>query len=110
MAIYNQSNFYAVPCGRHAGKRYYRFPVKVLLNSSRACSTLASFTVLVIASKAADAANLVRDEWLHRPETEIIATGPRGGETVRYVGWESSIGHQLLAPRAPESFQFDFGS
>lgn len=72
------------------GKTAYRVPVEVKLNSSVACATLAEFRLCVIAHSTVDAANWVRACY-NRPETEIIAYGPQGGKTYRYIGWESAI-------------------
>jgi len=45
---------------------------------------------------------VVRDQFATRPDTEGIADGPRGGETSRFVGWESAIAAHLWAQRGPE--------
>ena len=81
------------------GKPVYRVPVFVLLNDSTLCSTVAEYRYDVIARSATAAANLLRDEWAARPETEIFAFGPEGGKVHRFVGWESAIGHAMLEPR-----------
>lgn len=88
--------------GRHAGRNWFRFPVLIRHNSSRECRTLAERRLTVIASSAADAANWARDnEAGNIPETEIIATGPRGGEVLRFIGWDSAIGNELFEDRGP---------
>lgn len=80
---------------KHQGQQFYRVPVRVLLNNSTTLATAVRI-VEVIARNAAEAANLVRDEYGSRPETEIQAYGPRGGKVCRYVGWESAIANELL--------------
>lgn len=97
-------NVAAVPIGRYAGRNVYRVPVYVRENSSRLCRTVASRWLIVTAHSAADAANYVRDT-IDRPETEIIAIGPKGGEAHRYVGWHSAIARGVLgAHRVPVQF------
>jgi hypothetical protein len=81
--------------GTYKGRKVYRVPVLVKLNSSRLLRTLVEVVEEVVAYSAADAANFVRDEWVERPETEIFAYGPKGGVTHRFIGWESSIGAQM---------------
>lgn len=85
----------AVKVGRIADRPYYRVPVMVRENSSRACATVATYWLTVYAHSAADAANYV-SESLNRPETEVIAIGPKGGEVLRYTGWHSAIGRELF--------------
>jgi hypothetical protein len=77
------------------GIQVHRVPVRVLLNDSRRCETVESLTFEVLATSVADAANYIRHEYRTRPETEVIAYGPKGGETRRYVGWDSAI-HALM--------------
>lgn len=90
--------------GSYQGKPVYRVPVRVVLNNSQ--GRLAdwinppSACVEIIARSAVEAANYVRDLVAHRPETEVFAYGPKGGETHRFVGWESSIFHQMTQPRS----------
>lgn len=91
----------------HGGKRYYKVPVRVLFNSSRQCRTLAVKIVQVIATSAAAAADLVRDEYLWRPETEIEAYGPRGGLVQRYVGYHSHIASEIFAAPAGRPLALD---
>lgn len=94
-------NVAAVPIGRYNGRRVYRVPVFIRANSSRHCATIASGWTTVTAYGAADAANWVRDQ-INRPETEVVAIGPRGGEVHRYIGWHSYIGSAVLgAGREP---------
>lgn len=78
------------------GKRYYRFPVKVIFNDSRTCRTVEVRVYNVTASTAAEAANYIV-EALNRPETEVIAYGVRGGKTKRYIGWHSAIARELFS-------------
>jgi hypothetical protein len=93
--------------GRYQGKPVYRVPVVVKFNDSRQCRTVAERTYTVISHSPADAANAVRQEWAHRPETEVVAYGAKGGETYRYVGWFSAIGHALGAGYgAPQQLRF----
>lgn len=96
-----QRRLAAVPCGRYRGRQFYRFPVRVQLNDSQRLETATTLTFSVMAATAADAANWVRDQVATRPETEILAIGPKGGEVKRYVGWHSAIGAELFQPRGP---------
>ena len=93
---------------RYRGRQFYRFPVRVQLNDSQRLETATTLTFSVMAATfsvmaatAADAANWVRDQVATRPETEILAIGPKGGEVKRYVGWHSAIGAELFQPRGP---------
>lgn len=97
---------YARYIGRDAsGRKVYRVPVKIIFNNS--AGTVDDWInpptseIDVIAYSAADAANWARAQYATRPETEIISWGPQGGETRRFIGWESAIGAEMLAPRAP---------
>jgi len=88
--------------GRVSRRPLFRVPVFVVMNDSTLCATVAERRYEVLARNATEAANLLRDEYAERPETEIYAYGPQGGEVYRYVGWESSIAAQMMAPRGPE--------
>lgn len=81
----------ARPLGKVKGRMVSRFKVRAVFNNSYECRTVATLDYDVIAHTASDACNLIRDLWQHRPETEIITYGPQGGETRRYIGWESAI-------------------
>lgn len=96
----------AVPVGKLQGRNVYRVPVTVQLNSSRLCTTVARHRMTVLAYGAADAANYARNLYATRAETEIFATGPRGGITKRYVGWESAIAAAMF--QRPRVLQFDW--
>jgi hypothetical protein len=97
--------------GTIGGRNVYRYPVSVKLNDSRSdlvetLGTIGSAFYRITAFTAADAANAIRDLYRHRPETEIVAYGPFGGETYRYVGWDSAIYAGLVdrpwaGPRLP---------
>jgi hypothetical protein len=91
----------ATPLARYKGKPMYRVPVCIKENSSRLCKTLRTSWTVVTARSATDAANWVRDR-VKRPETEIVAIGPKGGEVHRYVGWESYIGSAVFGAKAPK--------
>lgn len=97
--------------GRYKGRRYYRVPVRVDCNDSRACATVARLWFWVVAPTATDAANWIRDNEpgiRSRAETEIRAYGPRGGEVYRYIGWYTAIGTALAtARRIHPSLPFD---
>jgi len=81
--------------GRLNGKNVYRVPVYVRANDSRQCATVAEFgPTWVTAYGAADAANFLNEE-INRPETEVYAYGPKGGEVMRYTGWQSHIGREI---------------
>lgn len=90
---------YARKVGRHAGRNVHRVPFVVLFIDSRHCKTLATEEGTVLAYSAVDAANLLRDEYATRPETQIYAWGPKGGEVFRFVGWESAVAMELLEHR-----------
>ena len=81
--------------GKLNGKRIHRFPVVVKLNNSQTFET-EKFTLFIVSDSAANAANYVRDHMNNRPETEIIAIGPKGGETYRYIGWYSAIAGEMF--------------
>ena len=93
----------ALKVGKAHGKQYYSVPVRILFNSSRQCRTIAVKIVWVKARNATDAANYIRDEYSWRPETEVIAYGPRGGKVERFIGFEFSIGAQLFDAAVPRS-------
>ena len=60
------------------GKKVYRVPVKVILNDSRKHRTWGKEPEewhQVHASSISDAANLIRDLYKFRPETDIVAFG-----------------------------------
>lgn len=87
----------AVFRGRYNGRRWYLVPVFISRNNSRTLSEKKEL-VWVLAPSAADAANHVRDTEpgvYNRPETEVTAYGPKGGEQYRYVGWYSCIANQV---------------
>lgn len=94
--------------GHYKGRKVYAFPVEVTKN----IGVLGNIDTwlnpgkehwVVTSHTAADAANYVRDQFATRPETEITAYGPKGGRAAyRYVGFESSIWGQMMAPRGPE--------
>lgn len=96
-----QGRLAAVPCGRYKGRPVYRFPVRVRFNNSQRLETVAEIAFEVMAATAADAANWARDQVATRPETEVMAIGPRGGEVRRYVGWASAIGSMLFCEQGP---------
>lgn len=97
----------ALKVGKAHGKQYYSVPVRILFNSSRQCRTIAVKIVWVKARNATEAANHIRDEYMWRPETEVIAYGPRGGKVERYIGFESSIAGQLFGGGVPISASFE---
>jgi hypothetical protein len=95
----------AVKIGRLAGRNVYRVPVYIRANDSRLCATVARGWTTVTAYGAADAANWVRGH-IDRPETEVVAIGPKGGEAHRYIGWHSYIGGAVLnGARRPHQLQ-----
>jgi hypothetical protein len=94
--------------GTIAGRPVYRIPVRVACNDSRKLATVAEYFYRVIAYSAAGAANYIRDQFATRPETEVFAYGPQGGETYRYVGWESAIGSAMFdRPRSSMRLPFE---
>lgn len=76
---------------RHNGRTVYRVPFVVRLNDSQQCAEVGHIEGEILAYSAAEAANALRHEYRHRPETEVYTYGPRGGEHYRYIGWESAI-------------------
>lgn len=99
--------------GTFQGKRVFRFPVRVQLNSSRQLCTVAELVYLVHSFSAAAAADYVRDLWSTRAETEITCYGPKGGKAAyRFIGWESAISHAMIANHSrshqPHQLPFTF--
>lgn len=93
------SRIHAHPLLPYKGQKFYRVPVRI--RQSTLYSEGEAWTH-VIAPDAASAANLVRDEiaaHVDRP-TEIVAYGPGGGETRRWIGWESMVGAELFRARS----------
>lgn len=80
-------------------KRMYRFPVRVETAYPQSHFLWDTSTVqfTVIASTAAEAANWVRDTCELEPWTTITVRGPRGGDTVRFVGYESWTWREMMA-------------
>ena len=85
----------AVPAGKYKGRKVYRVPVYVRCNDTQACATVASYWLTVKAYSAAEAANWVAAN-IDRPNTEIIAIGPKRGQTHRFVGWHTVIGRSII--------------
>jgi len=85
--------------GRLNGRPVYEFFVLIRHNDSRALATVCERLVRIKAHTAAAAANAVRDEVGEVPETEIVAYGPKGGRTERFIGWESAIWNSILQVR-----------
>ena len=68
------------------GKKVYRVPVKVILSDSHNQLTWGREPeewYQVHSANASDAANLIRNLYRFRPETEIVAFGPKGGKVER---------------------------
>lgn len=82
------------------GRKLYRVPVRVTFNNSSGTiddwisPPFVEFDV--IAYSPADAANWTAREYESIPETEIIAFGPQGGRTRRFVSWDRAIAAQLF--------------
>lgn len=95
---------FARKIGMYQGKPVYRVPVKIVCNNSRGsvAEWLAPSTITVelISRSPKEAANHVIDLMGAQPETEVYAYGPKGGETYRYNGWESSVFRQMMQPRS----------
>jgi len=93
-------NLQALPHPSHPkimnGCKLYKVPVVVKVNNTDLCDVEAEARFWLIATSPAAAANWVRDQLEFLPNTEIWAWGPKGGETYRYVGWDSAIGSQML--------------
>jgi len=82
--------------GVHQGRKVYRVPVRISLSQYRDEPWL--FVTeprveehLIIAHSAAEAANWAIANLASEPETEVVAFGPKGGETRRFFGWQSYI-------------------
>ena len=94
---------YARKIGTYKGKPVFRVPVKIVCNNSRGsvAEWIAPSTLVTefVSQSPKDAANHVIDLMAATPETEVYAYGPKGGETYRYNGWESSIFRQMMQPR-----------
>lgn len=86
------------------GKRYSRYPVRVLFNNPRACRTERVQITSVIASSPAEAANYIVAEIGDVPNVEITAYGPKGGATHRFIGYESAVYAAMMADH-PERAQ-----
>jgi len=84
---------------RYRGKVVYTFHVTVRQSGVDRQYWQSQATVPVIATSAADACNLIRDEIAARVShpTEIETQGPKGGVTSRFIGWESLIGARMFA-------------
>jgi len=98
--------------GMYRGRKVYRVPVDVRLSDSRSdlletCGTIGTVHTSILAHSAQDAANAIADEWRNRPETEVVAYGPKGGKTARYIGWYTAIGSAMFAER-PAQVQIRF--
>jgi hypothetical protein len=82
------------------GRKLYRVPVRVTFNNSGGTiddwisPPFVEFDV--IAHSAVDAANWTAREYESRPETEIVAFGPQGGRTRRFISWDRAIGAELF--------------
>ena len=106
-------NLYAHKLGKHKGKTYCRYPVKVRCNEPLgnvdAWLNPKEGIFNVIAASPNDAANFIRDKFATIACTEIFAYGPKGGVTSRYIGWESAIGYAIFASRpATEQLTLSF--
>jgi hypothetical protein len=80
--------------GTYKGRKVYRFPVTVRVFMGG--FEWAEVEDKVDAYTAAEAANHVRDEWQTVPQVEVVAYGPKGGKTHRWIGWESAIGARMF--------------
>lgn len=82
------------------GRKLYRVPVRVTFNNS--AGTLddwispPTIEFDVIAYSADDAANWAALEYKTRPETEIVAFGPQGGRTRRFITWERAVYAEMM--------------
>lgn len=73
------------------GRPVYRFPVEVtLVDMNNPFETSERWTSEVTAYSAREAANWVRDEFPY-PGLRVVAYGPKGGQTVRYVSVEQAV-------------------
>lgn len=91
-AIYRR----ALPCGLQVkGKRFHRYPVRATWSG---ISWKHEVRDVVIAESPAAAANWFLEFWASKvlQPVEVEAVGPKGGVTFRYLGWEGSIGRELI--------------
>jgi hypothetical protein len=99
----NHKPLFARRIGTYRRKPVYRIPVRVRFNDSQACATLAERVLEIISTSPAAAANYVRDMFATVPETEVLAYGPQGGLTHRFIGFESAIWAEMAAtPRCTQ--------
>lgn len=80
--------------GDYLGRKVYKIPVKLRLNDSRACSTVAEIIVEIIARSPKEAANFAL-KALGRPETEAFAYGPLGGTIYAFYSWHKAISDEM---------------
>ena len=92
------------------GQRVFRFTVRVERGERAALGDVEAwmhpqvFEVQVTAATAADAANLIRDEWAPREACVSVETwGPQGGVTRRWVGFEAHIWARMGERPAPQT-------
>jgi hypothetical protein len=90
----------SVKTGTYKGRPVYRVPVLISIHNPADWREPAREEHCVLAHSAAEAANWVRDHLVASPQTTIVAFGPQGGKTERYVGWETFIGNQVFDPVA----------
>lgn len=92
--------YYALPHPGHPkiAEKLFKVPVVVKVNNPDLCDVEKKTLFWIIAKSAVDAANWVRDQLEFLPNTEVWAWGPKGGETYRYVGWQSAIGAEIFHP------------
>ena len=104
-----QDSYVALPHPSHPkilnNAKLFKIPVVVKVNNI-GTEELAKMFWLIAPSPQV-AANWVRDTLASLPNTEIWAWGPRGGQTYRYVGWESAVGHSLRCVHLTEEEQQD---
>jgi hypothetical protein len=88
------------------GVRVYRVPVDIDANNSRNLSTQ-RVRVYVDAPNTREALRLVREELADRPETELTAYGPRGGEERCYIGWTSAVWAAMQSELHARQYRLD---
>jgi hypothetical protein len=100
----NPNCYRAKPHGKYKGKRVYSYPVEVTFGAEAALSQAFEHyrrgVVWVIAYTAKGAADLVSDELMLIPCTELSVWGPQGGLAEhRYWGWDRAIYLGMIAAR-----------
>lgn len=77
--------------------RMHRYPVRIeTVNTLSRTFATVRLQCTVISHSAAAAANYARSLRAWPACTTITVRGPRGGDTVRYIGWESAVWRDIM--------------